>query len=341
MLTFVLTTGPMQRIFHAWKRLIAVLAIALLSTGCAAGHLPSLEHNPWSLVPLPTQNSLLDISFTDNPNHGWLVGVESTLLESNDGGNTWQARELLLGEQNYRLSSVDFAGDEGWVAGQPAILLHTTDAGQSWEQIPLSDKLPGAPQTVVALGPQSAEMVTDLGAIYRTTDGGRNWKAMVSDAFGVFKSLNRSADGQYVAVSSRGNFFSVWNPEVSAWQPHNRNSSRRLQSMGFTPDGRLWMLARGGQIQFANSTDPEDWQPPKMPENLNSWGFLDLAYRTDREAWIVGGSATLLVSFDGGQSWQQDRQLEDVPSNFYKIKFLDASRGFVLGQRGTLLRYTG
>ncbi len=334
----------MIAISQTWKRLLAFLAIALLAIGTPSAQalgMGKIDYNPWEQVAMPTDVSLLDVAFTDDPNHGWLVGLDSTLLETTDGGATWRQQALLLGEQKYRFSSIDFSGDEGWVAGQPSILLHTVDAGQSWEQIPLSEKLPGAPLTVVALGDESAEMVTELGAIYQTQDGGRNWRAMVNDAFGVLKSLHRSLDGQYVAVSSRGNFFSVWRPGQAAWENHNRTSSRRLQTMGFTPDGRLWLLARGGVVQFSNSADPEDWGKSQMPEDLNSWGFLDADYRTDAEAWIVGGSGTLLVSTDGGQSWEKDAAVEDIPANFYKIKFLDEARGYILGQRGTFLRYVG
>jgi photosystem II stability/assembly factor-like uncharacterized protein len=334
----------MIAIFRQWKRLLACLALALFTLGTPSAQalgIDKLDRNPWEVVPMPTDASLLDIAFTDDPSHGWLVGVDSTLLETLDAGKTWQPRQLMLGEQKYRFSSIDFEGDEGWVAGQPAILLHTTDAGQSWEQIPLSEKLPGAPQTIVAVGDESAEMVTELGAIYRTEDNGRNWKAMVNDAFGVLKSLHRSNDGEYVAVSSRGNFFSIWRPGQASWENHNRNSSRRLQTMGFAPDGRLWLLARGGVIQLTNSADPEDWGKSQNPANLNSWGFLDAAYRTNNEAWIVGGSGTLLMSDDGGQSWKKDVAVEDIPANFYQIKFLDEGRGYVLGQRGTVLRYVG
>jgi photosystem II stability/assembly factor-like uncharacterized protein len=99
------------------------------------------------------------------------------------------------------------------------------------------------------------------------------------------------------------------------------------------------MLARGGQIQFANSMDPEDWQDPLNPEFSTSWGLLDLAYRTPKELWVVGGSGNLLVSFDGGKTWQKDREVEDVPANLYKIVFFDSKHGYILGQRGTLLKY--
>ncbi len=330
----------MHRIVKAWKQIVILVAVVLLTTGCQV-FLPALSVNPWQVIELPLQENMLGISFTSNSQHGWIVGTNSALLETTDGGKTWQQKVLDLGEQKYRFTSVSFSGDEGWIAGQPSLLLHTTDGGQSWARVALSEKLPGAPDQVAALGDKTAEMSTDIGALYRTTDGGKNWKALVSDAFGVVRTLKRSQDGKYVAVSARGNFYSVWQPGDTEWHPYNRNSSRRLQSMGFSQDGRLWMLARGGQLQFTASPDPEDWLDAQNPEFSTSWGMLDLAYRTPEELWIVGGSGNLLASFDGGQTWQKDREIEDVPANLYKIVFFDTNRGYVLGQRGTLLKYQG
>jgi photosystem II stability/assembly factor-like uncharacterized protein len=323
-----------------WLRLISVTAVILLCYGCSGPFLASLDSNPWQVVTLPTESTLLDLAFTDDRNHGWLVGSNNTLLETVDGGKTWEGLDLDLGDQQkYRLTSISFSGQEGWVTGQPSLLLHTDDGGKSWATVPLSSRLPGAPNTIVALGDQSAEMTTDVGAIYRTTDGGRNWKAMVESAFGVVRNIARSTDGKYVAVSSTGSFYSIWEPGQEAWVPYNRNSSRRVQNMGFTPQGTFWLLARGGQLQFSNSDSAEDWGEVTSPETATSWGFLDLAYRTPDELWISGGSGNLLYSGDGGKTWQKDRALENVPSNLYKIVFVNPDQGFILGQRGTLLKY--
>lgn len=324
-----------------WKQLITLIGLALLATGCAGAYLPSLSSSAWEVVALPNTTSYLaDVSFSDR-SHGWLVGSDSTLMETADGGKTWQLRSLALGDQEYRLTSVSFAGSEGWVVGQPSILLHTTDEGKSWSQIPLSDKLPGSPSTVLALSPQAAEMTTDVGAIYRTADAGKTWKALVQDAVGVVRNIARSADGKYVAVSAKGNFYSTWEPGQSSWSPHNRSSSRRVQNMGFAPNGQLWMLARGGLIQFNELAEPDKWNKAVSPEFSTSWGLLAAAYRTPNELWVSGGSGNLLCSVDGGKTWQKDRGVENVPSNLYKIVFTSPEQGFIIGQRGTLLRYKG
>jgi len=322
------------------RRLLVLLMVAVMTTSCGNVFLASTETNPWEVIALPTEASISDVAFAKGGQHGWLVGSRTTLLESTDAGKTWEPRILGLGEQRYTFTSIDFNGQEGWLVGQPSIMLHTTDGGTSWSNIPLDPQLPGQPLLVTATGKKTAELATDIGAIYKTEDGGQQWKGLVQSAVGVVRNMTRNEEGRYVAVSSRGNFYSTWVPGEEAWTPHNRENSKRLQNMGFTKSGLLWLIARGGQMQFGTESEAyEDWTEPVNPEFASSWGLLDIAYRTPEEIWVTGGSGNLIMSDDGGETWKKDKAVEDVPTNFYRIKFLDGDRGYVLGQRGYLLRY--
>ena len=331
----------MTAVLRQLLSLVMVIGLGLGLGGCVTTGLPAASASPWQQVPIATKANPLDVAFTD-ANHGFLVGSNRLILETNDGGSSWEERALDLPvEENFRLLSIDFQGDEGWIAGQPGLLLHSTDGGQNWSRLFLDTKLPGEPYLITALGPNQAELATNVGAIYNSRDGGNSWQAEVEDAAGAVRDLRRGADGQYVSVSGLGNFFATWTPGEAAWTPHQRMSSQRLQSMGFQPDGSLWMLARGAQLRFnADPSDVDTWGKAVVPIT-NGFGYLDMAWDPQGAIWTGGGSGTLLVSTDNGKTWQKDPVGAQQPTNFTRILFSADGKGFVLGERGSLLRWVG
>merc|ERR1711966_431866 len=152
--------------------------------------------------------------------------------------------------------------------------------------VPVSPKLPGEPTLITALGPDRAEMTTSSGAVYETTNGGRNWKAQVKET--IDSTLNRTissgvtgasyftgsvigvirdTDGKYLAISSRGNFFLTWEPGQEFWIPRARETSRRIQAMGFIEK--------------------------KADIKTGGYGILDVAYKNSNEMWAACGGGTL------------------------------------------------
>jgi photosystem II stability/assembly factor-like uncharacterized protein len=333
--------GSLRRLLSPLLSLVLVIGLGFGLAGCVTTGLPVADTSPWQPVPLATGSNPLAVAFADD-SHGFLVGSNRLILETGDGGASWEERALdLPEEENFRLISIDFDGQEGWIAGQPGLLLHSTDGGRNWTRLFLDTKLPGEPYLITALGRGRAELATNVGAIYDTSDGGSSWQARVGDAAGAVRELRRSPDGRYVSVSSLGNFFSTWDPGQPTWQVHQRVSSQRLQSMGFQPDGALWMVARGAQLRFApDAADPESWGKAIIPIT-NGYGYLDMAWDPRGAVWTGGGSGTLLVSEDGGGTWRRDPVGEQQPSNFTRIVFTDDGKGFVLGERGSLLRWVG
>jgi photosystem II stability/assembly factor-like uncharacterized protein len=111
--------------------------------------------------------------------------------------------------------------------------------------------------------------------------------------------------------------------------------------MGFQPDGGLWMVARGAQLRFnADPADVETWSKPVIPIT-NGFGYLDMAWDPQGRIWTGGGSGTLLVSADEGKTWRVDPVGASQPTNFTRISFTPDGKGFVLGERGGLLRWVG
>ena len=330
----------MKRLLNAATRLLLVLVLGVSLSGCVTTHVPTATTSPWQALDLDTQANPLDVAFTDS-RHGYLVGSNRMIRETNDGGAHWNERSLdLPDEENFRLISIDFNGDEGWIAGQPGLLMHSEDGGQNWTRLFLDTKLPGEPYLITALGRHSAELATNVGAVYETRNDGGSWEAKVTDAAGAVRDLRRSDNGSYVSVSSLGNFYATWEPGDAVWQVHQRVSSQRLQSIGYQPDGNLWMVARGAQIRLNDEAgNLESWGKAIIPIT-NGYGYMDLAWDGDGAIWAAGGNGTLLVSRDGGDSWENDPVGDRQPSNFTRLVF-DDDHAFVLGERGNLLRWDG
>ncbi|XP_073102651.1 photosystem II stability/assembly factor HCF136, chloroplastic isoform X2 [Elaeis guineensis] len=76
----------------------------------------------------------------------------------------------------------------------------------------------------------------------------------VSYHTGTFNTVNCSPYGNYVAFSSRGNFYLTWEAGQPYWQPHNRAVARRIQYMGWRVDGGLWLLVHGGGLYLSKCT---------------------------------------------------------------------------------------
>jgi len=319
----------------------------------------------WEQVELPIDKGvvLLDLAMVD-ANHGFLLGTRQTLLETFDGGKTWAARAVEVAQDegfNYRFTSISFAGQEGWVVGKPAILLHTADGGKNWERVPLSTKLPGTPVLITAIPGKAgqAEMTTDVGAIYVTDNTAYTWTGAVQESVdatlnrtvssgisgasyyeGYFSNVARNAGGDYVAVSSRGNFYMTWSPGQTFWQPHNRPAARRVQNMGWTPAGQLWLSTRGGDVLLsADAGESGEFEEAKL--SSRGFGILDVGFKNEKQAFACGGSGSLYRSEDGGKSWKRDKDTDDVAGNLYAIKFFPSGPGFVLGNDAILLRYIG
>ena len=338
----------MKKIISNISNFLLPLTLCFVLSSCSSTGVQMGETSPWKTIQFEDQSNALDVDFIDNKK-GFIVDSNRLIMESNDGGETWEKRDLdISSEENFRLLDIDFKGEEGWLIGQPALVMHTLDSGKNWTRLSLGNKLPGQPFLVTTVDNGIAELATTAGAIYQTTDSGESWNAIVVDASGSggVRDLRRTSDGDYVSVSSLGNFFSTLKNNSDNWVAHQRASSKRVQSIGFNPEGNLWMLSRGAEIRFnEDSNDLESWTKPIIPI-LNGYNYLDMGWDPNGGIWAGGGNGTLIVSNDNGKTWKSDPLASSLPTNYIKIIFLDkdqfdAQKGFILGERGYILKWNG
>jgi len=337
----------MKNFFASIPNLLLSIVLCFVLSSCSSTGVKMNESSHRKTIQFEDQANALDVDFIDD-NHGVLVGSNRLIMESTDGGETWEKRSLdISAEENFRLLDIDFNGSEGWLIGQPSLVMHTFDEGKNWTRLSLG-KLPGQPFLVTTIDEGVAQLATTSAAIYETSNSGETWEAKVSDPSeqGGIRDLRRTSSGDYVSVSSLGNFFSTLDSDSNTWIAHQRASSKRVQSIGFNPEGSLWMLSRGAEIRFnEDSNNLESWSKPIIPI-LNGYNYLDMGWDPNGDIWAGGGNGTLIVSKDQGETWNSDPLASELPTNYIKIVFLDKEsldnqKGFILGERGYILKWNG
>lgn len=127
-----------------------------------------------------------DLVFVDRAT-GWIVGTESLLLKTDDGGRTWNS---MLAPTDVTLHSISFAGNRiGCAAGGNGTILCTNDSGRTWRKGSingLSEPMPPLGSISLldeshawAVGGKSQPIEPSLTApssfVVRSDDGGLNW----------------------------------------------------------------------------------------------------------------------------------------------------------------------
>lgn len=114
------------------------LSVARSSLGYVAvgerGHiLISGDGADWTQVVSPSRSKLNKVWFVTDE-HGWAIGNDSTILETKDGGETWELR-YFEGASEPLYDIIDLKRDEYMVVGRKGSVLISRDRGRSWERI--------------------------------------------------------------------------------------------------------------------------------------------------------------------------------------------------------------
>lgn len=204
----------------------------------------------------------------------------------------------------------------------------------------------------------------DAGAVYRTTDGGRTWKPLLSGAAAninliQFVDWNNGwmlgeADSKDTSEeNASGTLLFSTNNGGRIW---TRKSLPNVLSIYFIDAKNGWAV--GKQATLLRTTDGgAEWQPVSGLEKLvglpvesssYSFGFRDLFFLNDRQGWLIGnfyGRARshiggLFTTEDGGQTWRripftlqtQYTSGRFTPGLLHSVRFSDANTGSVTGE---------
>jgi photosystem II stability/assembly factor-like uncharacterized protein len=313
----------------------------------ARPHLPA----PKPLNRLKHSDRVASVCFVDK-RHGWAVGGRGLILHTCDGGETWAEQQS---GTDFILERVFFRDRQhGWVVGgwprDPAvalfggmgIILATSDGGQTWR--PQLDSKATWLSDVFFLDDQLGWAVGEYGSVLRTTDGGRTWTQVRRVPTPVWLSSVRFIDAR--RGWAVGDYATILRSEDGglSWTEQEAPSPRRpfgwplaYRSVRFSGTRRGWIVGDHGNILHSGDggrtwTQDELSLSDKSRELAN---FTDLSLTPRGTAWAISpvgpfrcppGETRWIPMRSGTGAWLSGGC------------FADEDHGFLVGQRGAVLR---
>ena len=211
---------------------------------------------------------------------------------------------IALSEVRQNLFATCFPSDrEGWMVGELGRIIRTTDGGKTWVRQDAGTKRPFLAMS--CLDAKTAWIAGKEGIVYATKDGGDSWTKLATGS-------NRHIFTMEFATADRGHAAGDFGTMVHTEDGGKTWTAMRVPETVVLPDSAL-------------DTGVE-------PGDVNLYG---ISYGDADHVWVVGEFGIVIMSEDGGRTWQQ--QHTPIEITLFGVRFGDTKRGFAVGMDSTIL----
>lgn len=247
------------------------------------GHiLMSSDAKNWQQAEVPLQTTLTSVFFI-NDTLGWAVGHDATILNTEDGGLTWQIQQHKPELEKPLLDIVFKNPTEGLAIGAYGLSFRTTDGGISWVNEFHSE----------FLLPEDAEYLKELKQ--------EDEEAYLDEASSILPHFNRLLiDGRTLYMVGEIGLIAKSNDFGIKWQPFDEIYQGSFFDISRTLQGNLLVVGLRGHV-FRSLKNGTPWQQ----RDTETTSLLnDIVLSDDERVFILGNNGTLLESVDDGQNYR-------------------------------------
>lgn len=212
---------------RAGKTLAVLLVLPFLLPVLAAVDVPANPDHAWQ-APLAKRSLIIVADQAQNTLYA--AGERGHVLNSSDGGKTWQQAAV---PTQALLTGIDMLdGGQGWAVGHDAVILRTGDQGHTWEMQHLAPEEQRPLLDVRFFNEEHGIAVGAYGYYLETTDGGKRWNSrlihpdhdfhlnavsdqpgpvlyIAAEAGNVYRSRDRGANWTVLRPPYEGSFFDI------------------------------------------------------------------------------------------------------------------------------------
>ncbi len=303
-----------------------------------AGIVYRYQYNYWSLQRI--SGTLLRFVNFVNSQNGWVIGNNGIILNSTNGGNSWEEQNSNTDKNLYELTmlglykgwavgqdgiilvyngiygwsaqisginedlfSVNFIDDKtGWAAGANGTIIQTINGGEDW--VALNADINVDINRIYFNNSQLGWALGNDGIFIRTSDGGKTWLKASGNVEEEITSFYFTSSKTGWITSSDGVIHKTTNGGLG-WIPQRCGTTNVIRSIYFK--GEKWRTI----VENTPSDGSYSWTVPNTPSNSVSIrisetqtpNIYDISDRAFKITPILHPEV-LLVKPDGGEKWK-------------------------------------
>ena len=284
----------------------------------------------WFVQTSGVSANLNGVFFQPDGRDGWAVGDGGRILHTANGGALWSPQ---ASGTTSTLESVWFTGSlGGWAVGRNGLVLRTVNGGTTWSRVlnvGAAENLNGVRFATSDTG----WVAGGSGVILRTFDAGATWQRVVRSVLDL-NALAFSDARNGWAVGDGGVILGTHDAGRS-WYTVPSVTGLALRDVSWFSSARANAVgAAGAAPRAVAAADSASWVVGNVGAafDLHAVAFVD-----DLVGFAVGYNAggAALRSTDGGVSWSP--QTSNTPSRLRDVFFIDAERGWAVGENGVIV----
>ena len=285
--------------------------------------LPDSYTQKWFRQPLNYWQRWYDVKFTD-PQHGFVLGDQGTILRTTDAGTTWAAESIGTGLP-FRGLAIP-SPDNMFAAGEHGSFYNSSDSGRTWARIDLgtTSNLRG----VRFVNTQKGWLFGEGGAFYETNNGGASWTGVSPDSLSTIIGIAALSANSFTIFYENGYAARTLNGGAS-WT--SLNVGARELNAAEVSGSVTWVVGDSGFV--ARSVTSSTWVQVYAPTTASLRG---VSIVNDSSVYVAGDDGKIYYTTDGGAHWYAQYTADSHDLN--AVFFTDNTHGYAVGNGGTILR---
>lgn len=307
-----------------------------------------------------------------------MCGEMGMIYASTDNGATWtntSTPQLTTARADLYdiIYPADLSNNPLFISGEKGYLMKSTNQGASWNYCPLNicrrytnfpvvdtlgdttwvDTTICMNQAVINFSggfARNANIVYVLGDslntdsefyIFRSTNGGANWRMIKVALSGYFKDCYMNTDTSGFIIGRSGAIYNIVVRETTATTTYITalGSGYDLNEMEFIDANTGWVVGDGGAIAKTTNAGV-NWR--RMDIDITG-SINDVSFYSATEGWVVGndasrGTAAIKYTSDGGNTWKF--RSYGLGLSLSAVHFVSPTEGWIVGKSGRIAHTT-